>query len=47
MEDAMWLAFFWTGPIGIGVFLAGLGLLLWLGAKAKEINRSLENTKKK
>jgi len=25
----MWLAFFWTGPIGIGVFLAGLGVLLW------------------
>jgi hypothetical protein len=25
----MWLAFFWTGPIGVGVFLAGLGVLLW------------------
>ena len=25
----LWLALFWTGPIGIGVFLAGLGVLLW------------------
>ena len=25
----MWLAFFWTGPIGLGVFLAGLGVLFW------------------
>lgn len=47
MEGAMWLAFFWTGPIGLGVFLAGLGLLLWLGAKAKEINRGLDNKGKK
>jgi len=25
----MWLAFFWTGPIGIGFFLMGLGVLFW------------------
>lgn len=24
-----WLALFWTGPIGIGAFLAGLGILFW------------------
>jgi len=23
----LWLSLFWTGPIGIGVFLAGLGVL--------------------
>jgi len=23
------LALFWTGPVGIGVFLAGLGVLFW------------------
>jgi len=23
------LALFWTGPVGIGVFLAGLGILFW------------------
>jgi hypothetical protein len=25
----MWLVFFWTGPIGLGVFLASLGVLFW------------------
>ena len=25
----MWLVFYWTGPIGIGAFLAGLGVLFW------------------
>ena len=25
----MGLVFFWTGPIGLGVFLAGLGVLFW------------------
>jgi len=29
MMDAMWMAFFWTGPVGVGAFLAGLGVLLW------------------
>jgi hypothetical protein len=25
----MWLVFYWTGPIGVGAFLAGLGVLFW------------------
>lgn len=25
----LWLVLFWTGPIGIGIFLAGLGVLFW------------------
>ena len=25
----LWLSLFWTGPIGIGIFLAGLGVLFW------------------
>ena len=28
MND-LWLALYWTGPIGVGVFLAGLGVLFW------------------
>ena len=28
MED-LWLALYWTGPIGVGAFLAGLGVLFW------------------
>ena len=27
--DGLWLSFYWTGPIGVGVFLAGLGVLFW------------------
>ncbi len=27
--ESIWLTLFWTGPIGIGVFLAGLGVLFW------------------
>lgn len=25
----LWLALYWTGPIGIGFFLMGLGVLFW------------------
>jgi hypothetical protein len=25
----MWLVFYWTGPIGVGAFLSGLGVLFW------------------
>ncbi len=38
MEN-MWLVLFWTGPIGIGIFLALLGTFIWLLAKANEINK--------
>jgi hypothetical protein len=34
--DNLWLVLFWTGPIGIGIFLAGLGTLIWFLAKANE-----------
>jgi hypothetical protein len=27
--ESTFLVLFWTGPIGIGVFLAGLGVLFW------------------
>jgi len=27
--DSIWLALFWTGPVGVGAFLAGLGVLFW------------------
>jgi hypothetical protein len=28
MEN-LWMALFWTGPIGTGFFLMGLGVLFW------------------
>ena len=38
MED-MWLVFFWTGPIGVGLFLALLGIFIFFLSKANEINK--------
>jgi hypothetical protein len=35
MEN-LWLVLFWTGPIGIGIFLAGLGVLFWGIAQARK-----------
>ncbi len=34
----MWLVFYWTGPIGIGIFLVCLGAMIWLLSKADEIS---------
>jgi hypothetical protein len=39
--DNMWLVLFWTGPIGIGLFLALLGTFIWLLAKADEIKKRI------
>ncbi len=38
MEN-MWLVLFWTGPIGIGIFLGLLGAFIYLLAKAAEIRK--------
>jgi hypothetical protein len=37
------LILYWTGPIGVGFFLAGLGVLLWSLSKLQ----SKKNEKKK
>ncbi len=38
MEN-LWLVLFWSGPIGIGLFLALLGTFIWLLAKADEVKK--------
>lgn len=38
MEN-LWLVLFWSGPIGLGIFLALLGTFIWLLAKADEISK--------
>ena len=35
----MWMVLFWTGPIGIGIFLLCLGAMIYLLAKADEISK--------
>jgi hypothetical protein len=45
--DSLWLSLYWGSPIGIGVFLAGLGVLLYLGVKADEIKSRTKDKDKK
>ena len=35
----MWLVFYWTGPIGIGIFLVCLGAMIFLLTKADEVSK--------
>jgi uncharacterized ion transporter superfamily protein YfcC len=37
--EGMWLVFYWTGPIGIGIFLICLGGMIMMLAKAGEIDK--------
>ena len=37
--EGLWLVLFWSGPIGLGIFLALLGTFIWLLAKADEIRK--------
>ena len=39
MEN-LWLVLFWSGPIGIGIFLLCLGGMIYLLSKADAIKRS-------
>lgn len=37
--DDLWLIFFWSGPIGLGIGLALIGVFILLLAKADEISK--------
>ncbi len=39
MAATPFLILFWSGPIGIGIFLLCPGAMLWLLAKADEISK--------
>ena len=34
-----WLVFYWTGPIGVGIFLLCLGGMIYLLTKANEVDK--------
>ena len=38
-EMDIWMALFWTGPIGLGIFLVCLGGMIYLVSKADEISK--------
>jgi hypothetical protein len=35
----MWLVFWWTGPIGVGIFLVCLATMIYLLTKADALNK--------
>jgi uncharacterized membrane protein len=39
MEDTLFLVLYWTGPIGIGIFLVCLGAMIMMLSKAGEISK--------
>jgi hypothetical protein len=42
--EGIWLVLFWTGPIGVGFFLACLGAMILMLSKADEINKRTKAT---
>ena len=42
MADTLFLVLFWSGPIGIGIFLLCLGVMLYMLAKADEISKRVK-----
>jgi hypothetical protein len=37
--DQLWLVLFWTGPVGVGIFLMGLGVLFWGISKVRQVEK--------
>ena len=45
--DSLWLFLLWGSPIGLGAFLAGLGVYTYLDRKADEIKQRMKDQDKK
>ena len=45
MEN-LWLVLFWTGPIGVGIFLVCLGGMIYLLAEADAIKKRVRREEK-
>lgn len=46
MENTLFLILFWSGPIGVGIFLVCLGAMLYLLARASEIEQRTKRAAK-
>lgn len=46
MEDTLFLVLYWTGPIGVGIFLVCLGAMLYLLTRANEIDQRTKQSAK-
>ncbi len=40
--DDLFIVLFWSGPIGLGIFFALLGIFIFLLAKADEVKKRTE-----
>lgn len=43
VSDSIWLFLLWGSPIGVGPFLAGLGVYTYLARKADEIKQRMKD----
>ena len=46
MGDTLFLVLFWTGPIGIGVFLVCLGAMIYFLAQADAVTKRTRREEK-
>ncbi len=46
MENTLFLVLFWSGPIGVGIFLVCLGAMIYLLTKASEIDQRMKRAAK-
>jgi hypothetical protein len=44
--DSLWLSLYWGSPIGLGVFFAGLGALIYLTTKADFLKKHKKDKEK-
>ena len=47
VSDSLWLFLLWGSPIGLGAFLAGLGVYTYFAGKADEIKQRMKDQDKK
>ena len=45
MEDTLFLVLYWTGPVGLGIFFAGLGYLIKRAAIGARKEKESKETK--
>ena len=45
LEDSLFIILYWTGPIGLGIFFAGLGYLIKCTAIAARKDKESKNAK--
>jgi hypothetical protein len=45
IEDTLFIVLYWTGPVGLGIFFAGLGYLIKCAAIAAREDKKSKETK--